>query len=80
MLLLVGAFIFLAGRHELWATQRQEYARRPEPLDAVPAGEAILDVLPVPSEPPSSAPNGNTNGQAWVIWTNGQRVHMFRIQ
>jgi hypothetical protein len=78
MLLLVGAFIFLAGRHELWGIRRQVYAQ--EPLDVVPSGEAILDVLPASAEPPSSAPNWDTNATAWVIWTNGQRVRMFRIQ
>jgi Zn-dependent protease len=78
MLVLVGAFIILAGRHELWATRRQEYARRAEAFGAV--GQTIIDVPPLSTEPPASAPNWDANTTAWVVWTNGRRVRMFRIQ
>jgi len=77
MLLLVGAFVILAGRHELWAVRRQEFARRVEPLDVIPVADDILDVIPVLSESQFSGPSWDTKAKAWVIWRNGQRLHTF---
>lgn len=79
MFLLVGGFVLLAGRHELWAVRRQEYARQAEPLDVIPVADDILDVIPVPIETPSSGPRWDTQAKAWVIWRNGQRVPTFWI-
>jgi Zn-dependent protease len=80
MLLLVGAFIFLAGRHELWATRRQAYARQAEPLDVIPVGHPIVDVGSGPAAPQTWAPSWDAKARGWVIWTNGQGVHFYRIQ
>jgi Zn-dependent protease len=80
MLILVGAFVLLAGRHELWAVRRQEYARRMEPLDVIPVADDILDAIPVPAESQFSGPSWDTKAKAWVIWRNGRRVHTFWIE
>jgi Zn-dependent protease len=80
MLILVGAFVFLAGRHELWAVRQQEYARHAEPLDVIPAAADILDVVPVPDHPPAPQPNWDAKPRAWVVWSDGQRGGSFWIE
>jgi Zn-dependent protease len=80
MLILVGAFVFLAGRHELWAVRQQENARRAEPLDVLPVAEDIQDVIPAPDRPPVSPQSWDPKPKAWVMWSNGQRWGIFRIE
>ena len=80
MLLLVGTFVFLAGRHELWAVRREEYFRRAEPLDVIPVADDIVDVSPGSAKPPFSGPHGQPPGNALIVYVNGQRVRTFRIE
>ena len=67
MLLLVGAFVFLAGRHELWAVRRQEHVRRAEPLNVIPVADDILDVIPVPGDSQFSGLTWDKRANVWVI-------------
>jgi Zn-dependent protease len=67
MFFLVGGFVFLAGRHELWAVRRQEHARRLEPLDVIPTGDDILDAIPVPGSSPLSGLSWDTKARVWVV-------------
>jgi Zn-dependent protease len=66
MLFLVGGFVFLAGRHELWAVRRQEQARRMEPLDVIPVAD-VLDAVPVPGPSPLSGLSWDTKARVWVV-------------
>jgi Zn-dependent protease len=72
LLILVGAFVFLAGRHELWAVRQQEYARRAEPVDVLPVAQDIVDVIPMPDHPPVPRPSWDTKPKAWVMWSDGR--------
>jgi Zn-dependent protease len=71
MLILVGGFVLLAGRHELWAVRQQEYARRMEPLDVIPVAEEILDVVPVPEEGPHFRSSWDAKAKVWVVCRDG---------
>jgi Zn-dependent protease len=80
MFILIGAFVFFAGRHELWAVRRQEDARRAQPLDVIPVAEDILDVIPVPTASHFSGPIWDAQSKTWVIWRNGQPKPTFWIE
>lgn len=79
MLILVGGFVLLAGRQELWTVRRQEYLRGLQPLDVIPVADDILDVIPVPTETPISVPIWDAKAKAWVSWKNRPRTHPFWI-
>jgi Zn-dependent protease len=78
MLLLVGMFAYLAGRQELAAVRQSEFRRLAEPIDVLPVGDEILDVLPVPSESGFSGFTWDERAHAWIAWRNGRPTHMYR--
>jgi Zn-dependent protease len=67
MFLLVGGFVFLAGRYELWAVRRQDHARQMEPLDVIPATNDILDAMPALDPSQLSRPCWDTKTRVWVV-------------
>jgi Zn-dependent protease len=79
MPILVAAFVFFAGRQELAAVRYRDYLRRAEPLDALPAEEDIIDVIPVPEDTRYTGTLWNPEARAWVIWRNGRPVHTYRV-
>ncbi len=78
MLLLVGAFIFLAGQQELAMVRWREANRRAEPVDVLPAGDDVLDAQPVAPRPGFSGATWDPTARVWVLWSHGQPIHTIR--
>jgi Zn-dependent protease len=77
LLILVGAFAFLAGQQELAFVRQQEWNRRAPPLYALPADDEILDAVPVDTDSPFSGATWDARTRAWTLWHNGQPVRTF---
>jgi Zn-dependent protease len=76
-LALIGLFVFLAGHLELAALRHQEYLRRQEPLDVVPAEGEILDAVPVRQYIPFTGSVWDPVARAWIVWRNGRPIHTY---
>jgi Zn-dependent protease len=80
MLMLIAVFLYFAGRQELAAVERNEYARRARPLDMDSVWTSIFDVR-------APGPNGQYSGftwdsrsRVWVQWQNGRPVHTVTVE
>jgi Zn-dependent protease len=80
MLILIGAFAFLAGQQELAMVRQLERRRRLPPLTALPADEEVLDALPASSQPAVSGPVWDERDRMWVVWDRGRPVRTYWLE
>jgi Zn-dependent protease len=79
-LVLIGIFTFLAGQQELAMVRYQERQRQAQPLDVLPADTDIIDAVPVEPDEHFSGSVWDGKARAWVVWRNGQPVHMYWVE
>jgi Zn-dependent protease len=80
LLLLLGGFLYLAGRQELNMVRWREFNRQAEPLDAQPVYKDIVDAVPVESESPFTGYAWDSRAGVWVVWHNGRPVATYRVE
>jgi Zn-dependent protease len=81
MLILVGAFAFLAGQQELAMVRHLERQRRLPPLNALPADAEVLDALPAsPDAVVVSGPVWDDRDRVWVVWDGGRPVRTYWLE
>jgi hypothetical protein len=76
LILLVG-FVIFAGQRELAALRYRAAQQHQAALEAPPARDEILDVVPATEEAGFSGFVWDGRARVWVVWQNGRPVGTF---